>query len=160
MLLEKWKKATHDKISQSDFIVPFWPRAFHSVGLFSFGGVFKVTLSIPARTIRRPLLLPAVSSFLRHTRVVVDDLKTSAANYYYRYNSLQIFIRIYIHFLLSVLCFLFTVLSIYRRLSLFIIELIENNEILPTNSRIFLYENRQKFIFTVKSVGFEIIRFV
>lgn len=104
--------------------------------------------------------MPAVSSFLRHTRVVVDDLKTSAANYYYRYNSLQIFIRIYIHFLLSVLCFLFTVLSIYRRLSLFIIELIENNEILPTNSRIFLYENRQKFIFTVKSVGFEIIRFV
>lgn len=165
MFLEKWKKATRDKILQSGFIVPFRPRAFHCVGLFSFGGVFKVTLSIPARTIRRPLLLPAVSFVLslshacRCWRFKNFDLKTSVANYYSGYNSLQIFIRICIHFLLSVLCFLFIVPSIYRRLSLFI-ELIENSEILPTNSRIFLYKSRQKFIFTVKSVGFKIICFV
>lgn len=140
MFLEKWKKATRDKISQPGFIVPFRPRAFHRVGLFSFGGVFKVTLSIPARTIRRPLLLPAVSFVLslshacRCRRFKNFD---RAANYRSGYNSLQIFIRICIHFSLFALCFLFTVPLIYRRLLLFI-ELIDNSEILPANSTVFL----------------------
>lgn len=124
------------------------------VSVFSLSGEFS-RLRFQYRHERsgdRCFCLRFRSSSLCHTRVVVDDLKTSTVLpitvsdiIRSKFSFGFVFIFLYSHCVSYLLCRL-----IYRRLSLFI-ELIDNSENfaceLNSISRI---ENRQKFTFTVK----------